>query len=60
MAAHSNGQAIKAIIFYCVISIFLLSFCARLVSAVADWCGLSANLECMPEICCKRLAENTG
>ena len=24
------------------------------------WCGLSANLECMPEMCCTRLAENTG
>ena len=24
------------------------------------WCGLSANLECMSEICCTRLAENTG
>jgi len=24
------------------------------------WCGLSANLECRSEMCCKRLAENTG
>jgi len=24
------------------------------------WCGLSANLECMSEMCCTRLAENTG
>jgi len=24
------------------------------------WCGLSANLECMSEKCCMRLAENTG
>jgi len=24
------------------------------------WCGLSANLECMPEMCCMRIAENTG
>jgi len=24
------------------------------------WCGLSANLECMFEMCCTRLAENTG
>ena len=23
------------------------------------WCGLSANLECMSEMCCTRLAENT-
>ena len=24
------------------------------------WCGLSANLECMSEMCCMQLAENTG
>jgi len=24
------------------------------------WCGLSANLECRSEMCCTRLAENTG
>jgi len=24
------------------------------------WCGLSANLECRSEMCCRRLAENTG
>ena len=24
------------------------------------WCGLSANLECTSELCCTRLAENTG
>jgi len=24
------------------------------------WCGLSANLECMSEICCTQLAKNTG
>jgi len=24
------------------------------------WCGLSANLECMSEMCCMWLAENTG
>ena len=24
------------------------------------WCGLNANLECMSEMCCTRLAENTG
>jgi len=24
------------------------------------WCGLSANLECMSEMCCTRLAGNTG
>ena len=24
------------------------------------WCSLSANLECMSEMCCTRLAENAG
>jgi len=24
------------------------------------WCGLSVNLECRSEMCCTRLAENTG
>jgi len=54
-----------------VVSIFflLLSFFPRLISAVGDWistilpriwCGLSANLECMSEMCCTRLAQNTG
>jgi len=44
-------------------------FFPRLISAVGDWiglpyfhtwCGLSANLECISETCCARLAENTG
>jgi len=44
------------------------SFLPRLISVVAEWmstifytsCGLSANLECMFEMCCTRLARNTG
>jgi len=50
---------------------FLLSFFffPRLISPAADWmftillhiwCGLSANLECRSEMCCRRLAGNTG
>jgi len=50
---------------------FFLSFFflfPRLISAVADWmstilytwCGLSANLGCRSEMCCTRLAGNTG
>jgi len=61
----------QAIIFCPVISIFLLLsssvYFPRLISAVGDWastihtwCGLSANLECMSEMCCTRLTENTG
>ena len=42
-------------------------FSSRLISAAADWmstilpqCGLSVNLECWSEMCCTRLAGNTG
>ena len=43
-------------------------FFPRLIAAAADWmstilrhrCGLSANLECRSEMCCTRLAGNTG
>ena len=56
--------------FYLLLSFFLLLF-PRLISAVGywkftnkphfhTWCGLSANLECMCEMCCTRLAANTG
>ena len=46
----------------------LLLFFPRLISAVGDlclpyfhtWCGPSVNLECRSEMCCTRLAENTG
>jgi len=50
-------------LYFCpVISIFcLLFFIPRLISAYFDtWCGLSANLECMSEMCCMRLTGNTG
>jgi len=53
-----------------VVSIFLLSFFffPRLISwseigrlpYFHTWCGLSVNLECMSEMCCTQLAENTG
>jgi len=52
----------------------LLLFFPHLISAAAHWphwmstivphfhtwCGLSANLECISEMCCTRLAENAG
>ena len=49
-------------------SIFFFFFFPRLITAVADWMStillhmtwLCANLECMFEICCTWLAENTG
>jgi len=50
------------------LSSFFYLFFPRPISAVRDWlstilhtwCGLSANLECMSEMCCTWLAENTG
>ena len=50
------------------LSIFLSFLFPRLISAVAigclpyldTRCGLSANLECMSETCCTRLAGNAG
>ena len=48
--------------------LFLTFLFPRLISAVGDWmstyfhtwCTLTANLECISEMCCTRLAENTG
>ena len=49
--------------------VLLLFLFPRLISADADWmsaidfhtwCGLSANLRCRSETCCRRLAEYTG
>jgi len=45
---------------------FLLSFFSspilsrRRLDVYHTWCGLSANLKCTSEMCCTRLAENTG
>jgi len=58
----------QAVIFLPCDFFFYLSFFPGLFSAVADWmstilphmCGLSANLGCRSETCCKRLAESTG
>ena len=55
-----------------IFALWFLSFFffRRLISAVGDWmstilpqmpwCSLSANLECMSEMCCTRLPDNTG
>ena len=64
----ANGRPMelgRPLYFHAVVCSF---FFPRLISAAADlmtailhtWCGLSANLECMSEMCCMRLAENTG
>ena len=58
---------------HCILQLWFLSssfffFFPRLFSAVADWMStilphmmwLSVNLECMSEMCCTQLAENTG
>jgi len=43
---------------------FFLAYSQRLQSGCLQyfhtWCGLSANLECRPEMCCTWLAEYTG
>ena len=45
-------------------SIFFFFFIRRLISAATDWMSTihlhSANLECRSEMCCTRLAANTG
>jgi len=50
-----------------VVSIFFLFFLAQsqrseigYLPYFHTWCGLNANLECMSEMCCKRLAGNTA
>jgi len=61
------GHYIFALWFLC--KFFYLCFIPRLISAAADWMSTilphmvlpySANLECRSEMCCTRLAENTG
>ena len=54
----------RALCFAAVVSIFFLSsfFSLYILSGCRldvyhTWCGLSANLECMSEMCCMRLAE---
>jgi len=65
MAALCN----RGPLYFClVVSFFFVSFFfffPRLLSAVEDWMStilprLSANLECRSEMCCTRLAGNTG
>ena len=67
MVALCNRGAI--IFLPCSFFLLLSSFFPRLISAATDWmstihlhkwCGPSANLECRSEMCCIRLAGNTG
>jgi len=57
MAALCNraGHYIFALWFLCFFA--LSSIC---LPYFQTWCGFSANLECRSEMCCERLAENTG
>jgi len=63
---YGRGQTI--IFLPCDFYILSIFFFPRLISAVEDWLSnilptwydLSANLECMSEMWCTRLAENTG
>jgi len=58
---YGMGQAIIFLPcgFYLLLSFF---FSSPNLSApyFHTWCGLIANLECMSEMCCTRLVENTG
>ena len=63
---YAVGQAIYIFILWFLLLCSFFFF-PRLISAVGDWmstfytwCGLSANLECRSEMCCMRLAGNTG
>jgi len=47
----------RTLYFFPVVSIFFFSSPNL---SCRTWCGLSANLECRSEMCCTRLAENTG
>jgi len=67
-SASSCGRPVGRAILFWSCGFFFLSF----FLAYSQWseigclpyfhtrCGLSENLECMSEMCCKRLAENTG
>jgi len=65
MAALCNRGAL----YFCPVVSFFSSFFPRLISQRPQvgclpyfdtWCGPSANLECRSEMCCWRLAANTG
>jgi len=70
MVAHSNGHTIIfcscGFFFFLLSSSFFFFFAYFQRSEIGClpychiWCGLSANLKCMSEMCCTRLAENTG
>jgi len=71
LIAHSllwSPYVIGQTVIFLLCDFYLSSFFPHLISAVGDWmsailhtwCGLSVNLECMSEMCCTRLAENTG
>ena len=53
---------------FAMVSFFYLSFFSHLISAATDWMSTillhmacrSVNLECRSEMCCSRLAANTG
>ena len=60
---HSPGHYIFALWFLSSCS-FFLAYSQRseigCLSYFYTWCGLSANLECMSEMCCTWLTGNTG
>jgi len=67
MAALRSGCGHYIFALWFLSSIFFFSFLAHsqrpqigCLPYFHTWCGLSANLECRSEMCCTRLAGNTG
>jgi len=67
MAAQWNRAGHYIFVLWFLLSIYLIFFLAYsqpsqigCLPCFHTWCGLSANLGCMSETCCMRLAKNTG
>jgi len=66
MAALWNRADHYIFILWSLLSFFFFLLFSRQRSEIGclpylhTWCGLSANLQCMSETCCTRLAGNTG
>ena len=59
------AQQMRTLYFAAVVSIFFFCFSSpnlsgRRLDVYHTWCGLSTNLGCRSEMCCTRLAGNTG
>jgi len=61
---YSAGRPSRWASAHILVSFFFLAYSLRskigCVPYFHTWCGIGANLECMSEMCCTRLAESTG